>query len=124
MDADALGIDEARLVSARVSLVAADDAERKRLRGSSSALSHFSDSVRGVSQSTAGCENRLSSVWQPGRAFVLLVADSLSHAVRARVAARTARLFGAVFVSDEHGEGAAVRDHLSRNRDSSFLSPP
>src|ERR1041385_7026067 len=123
MGAHSLVIDEAREFSARVSLVAADDAQLKRLRRSPSAFSHVSDPIRCVSRSAARSEDRVGGLWQSRGALLLLANNSFSHSLRARVVASPVGLFGAVSVSDEHGQGTALRDHLPRPRDLFFLSP-
>src|SRR6185503_3801235 len=49
-------------------------------------------------------EDRLGALRKPGGALVLLAAAALSRAVRPRLVDRAPRLFGAVFVSYEHGK--------------------
>ena len=55
---------------------------------------------------------------EPGGLFLLLAAGSLSNSLFADLAAGVARLFGAVSLPAQHGQGAAVRDHLSDHRHS------
>src|ERR1051325_6347307 len=108
MGAHSLGIDEAREFSARVSLVAADDAQLKRLRRSSSAFSHLPDPFRGLSRSAARSEDRVGGLWQSRGALLLLADNSFSHSLRARVVAGPVGLFGAGSVSDEYGQCTAL----------------
>src|SRR6185369_719113 len=89
--------------------------ESQGLCRSPSAVSHNPDSVRGVFRSARRSKVRLGVLRRVGSLLVLLAVDSVSCALRIRVARRPARMFGAVSVSNEHGEGAASRDYLPRD---------
>src|SRR5690349_2966888 len=118
MDPNALAIDEERAFSAAVSMAAAHDAQLERLCGPPSAFPHLSDSVCSVGGLSIGREDRVDAVRQYGSALVLLAAAAISRALRVYLADRAAGLFGAVFVSHEHGQSTAVRHSLPRHRDS------
>src|ERR1041385_4881200 len=118
MGADALGVNQERAFPTALSLAAAPHAQFQRLCGPSSAVPHHSDSVRSVIRSKISREDCVGNFWKSGGAVVLLAAAALSRALRARLVDCAARLFGAVFVSHEHGEGAAICDHFPGCRDS------
>src|SRR5215213_976629 len=120
MDANALGIDQERAFPT-VSLASADNAQLERLCGPSPVVPHLSDPICCISGPTHGREDRIDDFRKPGGAFVLLAVAALSRAVPVRLVVCAARLLGAVFVSNEHGEGAAICDHLPRHRDSPVL---
>src|ERR1041384_4917472 len=82
------------------------------------AVSHISDSVRSVFRSTPRGQDCFGVIRRVGSLLVLLAADPLSRALRARVAHRPAPVFGAVSLPNEHGQGAALCDCLPRDRDS------
>src|SRR5690242_19022056 len=118
MGSCALGRDEEPIVSAGVSVAAAHDSESERLCGPSPALPHISDPVRGVFRSAARREDRVRHLWRTGRALVLLAVAEISNSLSVGVVDRAAELRTTVSVSDEHGESAAVRNHLPDRRDS------
>src|ERR1041384_8777635 len=118
MDTRALGGNKAQNISAGVSVVAAHYFEFERLCGPSLVVPHLSNSLRGVFRSAAGREDRVGDFRRTGSALVLLAVDEVSHSLSTRVVDCVAHVRGTVFVSDEHGEGAAVRDHLPDHRDS------
>src|SRR5262249_46477037 len=118
MGTRALGRNQEPIVSARVSLAPTLDAECERLCEPSSAVPHISDSICRVFRSAAWCEDRVRNFWWTGAALVLLVVAEVSNSLPTGVVDRVARVCAAVSVSDEHGQGAAVRDHLSDPRDS------
>src|SRR5215203_250118 len=118
MDPGALGIDEEREVSACISLAPSDYPESERLCGPPSAVPYISNSLCRVFRRSIGRKNSLSAVWKRGSPFLLLAAAPLSSSLRAHLVNRFAGVFGAVSVSHEHGQGAAVRDHLPDRRGS------
>ncbi len=117
MDARALGRHKEQNFSARVSVAATYDTESKRLCGPSPVVPHISDALRGDFRRTARSEDRVGSLWRTRCAFVLLAFAEVSNTLSARVVDRGAGLRAAVSVSDEHGQGAAVRDHVPGRRD-------
>src|SRR5215510_8658060 len=121
MGARALGGNEEQNISAGVSVATTHHAESKRLCGPSPVVPHISDPVRGVFRSKAGREDRVCNLWWTGRALVLLAVDEVSNSLPVGVVDRVAFLRAAVSVSDEHGQSAAVRDHLPDHRDSSVF---
>src|SRR5215218_9083314 len=121
MDADALGIDKERPFPSRFSVASTHNSQLKGLCGPSPAVPHIPDPVCRVSRSTAWRQDRVCILRWAGRAVVFLAVAALSRALRARLADRATRLFGAVFVSNEHGQGAAPRYRLRHNRDSPVL---
>src|SRR6185503_3732786 len=116
MVARALGRDKEQNVSARVSLAAAHHAGSKRLCRPSPVVPHISDPVCGDFRWTARSEDRVGSLWRTGSALMLLAFAEISNSLSARVVDRGVGLRAAVSVSDEHGQSAAVRDHLPRRR--------
>src|ERR1043165_9810608 len=112
MGSCAVGRNEEQNVSARVSMAATHDAESERLRGPAPVVPHLSDSVCSVFRSTGGREDRVRNLWWTGGTLVLLALDEVSNSLPAGVVDRVAGLCAAVSVSDEHGQSAAVRDHL------------
>src|SRR5919205_2920688 len=117
MVACALGRDEEQNVSTRVSLAAAHHTGFKRLCGPSPVVLHISDSFCSGFRWTARSEDRVGTLWRAGGGLVLLALAQISDSFSARVVDRGAGLRAAVSVSDEHGQSAAVRDHLPRHRD-------
>src|ERR1051325_12072628 len=86
--------------------------EFKRLCGPSPAVPHFSDPFCGVFGSAAGREDRVGNFRRARSALVLLAPAEIPDSFPAGVVDRVAGLLAAIPVSDEHGQSAAVRDHL------------
>src|SRR5215213_2957376 len=118
MDARALGRHKEQDFSTGVSVAATHDTESKRLCGPSPVVPHISNPVCGGFRSTTWSEDRIGNLWRTRSALVLLAFTQASDSLSPRVVNRGAGVRAAVFVSDEHGESAAVRHHLPRNRDS------
>src|SRR4051812_39459462 len=116
MGATALGQHARAPFSAGVSVVAADLVERAQLRRSSSALSHHPDSVYLVSRPANRREGLCDLVREYRGLLMLLAGRALRNSLPPGLAAGDSRLFGAVPLSHEHDQGAAVRDYLSRSR--------
>src|SRR5215208_3424738 len=118
MDPGALGVDEEREVSACISLAPSDDPESERLCGPPSAVPYISNSLCRVFRRSIGRKNRLSAVWKRGSSFLLLAAAPVPGSLRSHLVDRPPGVFGAVSVSHEYGQGAAVRDHFPGRRGS------
>src|SRR4029079_91485 len=86
--------------------------------GPSPAVPRLSNPICCISGPASRREDLGGALRKSGGAIVLLADTALSSAILGRLAVCAAGLLGAVFVSHEHGEGAAIRDHLSRHRDS------
>src|SRR5436853_3754660 len=97
-------------------LAAADDAERSRLRGSSSAVSRAADSLYLVSRYADRRESSSGLVRYPRRLFVLLAGRSSRNSPPADLADCAPGLLGAVSLSAEYDQGATVRNHLPGRR--------
>src|SRR5229473_2562831 len=113
MGAPALGKHAREAFPTRLYLAAADDAESPRLRRSPPAVSHHPDSVHVVSRFADGSEGGRGRLRQPGRSLLLLADRALRNSLPADLVTGATRLLGALSLSDEHDEGAALRDHLS-----------
>src|SRR5437764_15195437 len=116
MGATLVGQHARRSFSAGVPVAAVDDAESSDLRRPSSALSHHSDPVYLVSRSANRREDFRGPVCESRRVFLLLAGGAIRNPLSLDLANSNTRMLGAVFVSHEHDQGAAVRNHLSRPR--------
>src|SRR5215212_8787904 len=118
MDPGALAVDEEREVSACISVAPSDYPESERLCGPPSVVPHISNSLCRVFRPSIGRKDSVSALWKPGSPFLLLAAAPVPGSLRSHLVDRPPGVFGAVSVSHEYGQGAAVRDHFPSRRGS------
>src|ERR1043166_2195097 len=122
MEPHAVGEFAESQVSANVHLAATDYACSAELRRSSPAVSLFPDTLHVVWRPSTGSEDLGHHLCKPGVVFLLLVHGSPSHSLLAARPAGIARVFGAISLPAQHGQGAALRDHLPNHRHSFLVS--